>query len=329
MAYRMYRRDPVDKGSWYHSVRCKACGEMVYVLDDRSNGTKPIKMAGDDELLISCNKCLHDDTYLVGDVEVAQATEDRPSEKPDRVAVSKSSRKPLLKSFPKSNPVMGVGYIGDRPEAAAIVGRIVTSWADVEVQSARLLSELMGTNIPAAAAVFGSLRSSRAQHDAISAAASVTLNEPDLELFEAHMNRRSSLEKERNDLAHGCYGVIVGVRDHVAWASQGDFLRFTTSARSGEPIPAEEFRKKIFVYEFGTLERIAQEIEEFYHQLGFFSGYLVARSGGSDGEVFRAQQYSQLCSQPHIRQALDRARTAKKAARAAAPIPRGEKKPKR
>lgn len=186
--------------------------------------------------------------------------------------------------------------------------RIITSWADIEVQCARLLAELMGTDIPAAAAVFGSLRSSRAQHDALTAAAEAVLNEDDLELFNAHMARRSSLEKERNDLAHGCFGVSVAIADHIVWVAQGDFLAF--SAGGGDP---ESFRKKQFVYELGTLERIAQEITEFYDQLGFFKGYLWARQDGANGAMFRAQRYPQLCSQPHIRQALDRIRAAKRA----------------
>jgi len=169
----------------------------------------------------------------------------------------------------------------------------------------------MGTKIPAAAAVFGSLRSSRAQQDALNAAAEVSLEKHDLELFAAHMARRSSLEKERNDLAHGCYGVCVQIPDHIVWVAQMDYLTF--SAGGAE---AQNFLKKQFVYELGTLERIAQEITEFYNQLGSFRGYLWSRRDAVNGTVFRAQRYPQLCSQPHIRQALDRLRTAKKAEKA-------------
>src|SRR5690606_13454720 len=161
----------------------------------------------------------------------------------------------------------GVGYIEDRPAAAAIVGRVITSWADLEVQSARLLAELMGTNVPAAAAVFASLRSSRAQFDALNAAATAVLDKPDYELFAAHMMRRSGLEKERNDLAHGCFGVSVAIPDHIVWVAQADYVSFTA-----DPSDPEGFRKMQFVYELGTLERIAQEISEFYHQLGSFTG---------------------------------------------------------
>ncbi|MDN2568463.1 hypothetical protein N1F89_19735 [Aquibium sp. A9E412] len=313
MAYRLYRRDPVMKGSWYYAVNCKGCGELIYVLDDNSGGKSPVRMTGDGQLSIPCLRCAHDDLYSKDDISLVQATEDLDGGRPERIAISPASRKPLWKAYPSAKATFGVGYIEDRPAAAAIVGRVITAWADIEVQCARLLAELMGTNIPAAAAVFGSLRSSRAQHDALSAAAEAVLNELDFELFTAHMARRSSLEKERNDLAHGCYGVSVAIPNHIVWVAQADYLAF--SAGRGDP---DAFRKKQFVYELGTLERLAQEIEEFYNQLGFLTGYLRARRDGPNGAAFRAQRYPQLCSQPHIRQTLDRARTAKREQKARA-----------
>jgi hypothetical protein len=240
--------------------------------------------------------------YSVDELQIVQATEFVPSAYPERETISRSSRKPLAKSYPNAKSTMGVGYIEDRPKAAALVGRIITSWADIEVQAARLLAELMGANIPQAAAVFGSLRNSRAQSDALSAAAEVVLNEQDLELFHAYIARKASLEKERNDLAHGCFGVSVSIPDHIVWVSQSDFLAFTAAHKASQN--TFDLKEKQFVYELGTLERIAQEIAEFYSQLGFFTGYLVARHGGLDGEAFRVSRYCELCNQPHIKEAL-------------------------
>lgn len=270
-------------------------------------------LSGDGQFSIPCLRCAHDDLYSKDDIGPFQATENLDGGRPKRIAISSASRKPLWKAYPNAKATFGVGYIEDRPTAAAIVGRVVTAWADIEVQCARLLAQLMGTNIPAAAAVFGSLRSSRAQHDALTAAAEAVLNGADFDLFAAHMARRASLEKERNDLAHGCYGVSVAIPEHIVWVAQADYLAF--SATRGD---FDSFRRKQFVYELGTLERIAQEIEEFYHQLGFFTGYLSALEDGPNGAIFRAQRYPQLCSQPHIRQALDRARTAKREQKARA-----------
>lgn len=302
MTYRLYRRDPVLKGHWYYALKCKGCGELIYVLDDTSRGTKRVQLAGDGALSVPCTRCSHDDLYAVDDLHVTQAAESFPSTYPQREPISGASRKPLAKSFPNAKATMGVGYIEDRPKAAALVGRIVTSWADIEIQVTRLLAELMGANIPQVAAVFGSLRNSRAQSDALTAAAEAVLNEQDLLLFQAYVARKASLEKERNDLAHGCFGVSVSIPDHIVWVSQSDFLAFTAAHKANQN--AFDLRERQFVYELGTLERIAQEIVEFYNQLGFYTGYLSARHDGPRGEAFRAQKYPELCVQPHIKDAL-------------------------
>ena len=309
MIYRLYRRDAVVEGAWYFAVTCKGCARPIHLLEDMSRGTTPFTLFGDGVLSLPCLGCAEDTTYTMKEVTSVHATENVAGARPPRIATSSAQRKPLWKAYPNAKVTFGVGYIEDRPSAAAIVGRIITSWADLEVESARILAELMGTHLPEAAAVFGALRNSRTQHDALWAAAQVSLDPKDLELFEAHEARKASLEKERNDLAHGCFGVSVAIPDHIVWAAQSDYLVF--SAAKGDP---EAFRRKQFVYELGTLERIAQEIVEFYQQLKFFRGYLSTRREGPNGQAFRLVRYKELCSQPHIRQALDRVRTAKKRA---------------
>ena len=315
MADRLYRRDPVLKGDWYYALKCKSCGKLMYVLDDASRGANPVRMAGDSDLSVPCRRCTVDDLYSVDDLHIVQATESLPSTYPEREPISGASRKPLAKSFPDATVTMGVGYIEDRPKAAALVGRIVTSWADIEIQVTRLLAELMGANNPQVAAVFGSLRTSRSQSDALIAAAEAVLNEQDLLLFKAYIARKASLEKERNDLAHGCFGVSVSIPDHIVWVAQSDFLVFTAAHKANHK--TFDLKERQFVYELGTLERIAQEIVEFYNQLGFLTGYLTARHDGQRGETFRAQRYPELCAQPHINQAfvatkatMERGRTA-------------------
>lgn len=304
MTYRIYRRDSIDEGRFYFGFSCKGCGKDILILDDNSKGTRPfglgVQFNGD--ISTSCPYCAHDDTYDIGMVFSKQAKEAIPSTYPTRVAISKSPRKPLSRTYPNAAVTMGVGYIEDRPKAAALVGRIVTSWADIEIQCARLLAELMGANIPAAAAVFGSIRNSRSQHDALRAAAETVLDKKDLLLFNAYIKRKETLEKERNDLAHGCFGVSVSIPDHIVWVAQSDFLAFTAAHKANEK--PFDLKSKQFVYELGTLERIAQEIAEFYNQIGFYIGYLVARHSGQQGDQFRKVRYPELCEQNHIKQAF-------------------------
>lgn len=304
LRYRLYPREPVIEGNWYFSLTCKGCDKLIYPLKDSSQGSRDVNILGDADIAVPCPKCHHDDYYRASDLTAVKAEESFDGFMPKRVPISKSSRKPLLPQFKKAKPIMGVGLIEDRPKAAAIIGRIITGWADIEVQCARLLAKVMGTKVPAAAAVFSTLRSSRAQSDALEAAAKVVLDARDKRLFSAYMARKASLEKERNDLAHGCYGVDVAMPDAVIWVSQADYITFTTAHETGtDPETLEAYRKRMFVYELGTLERIAQEVAELHEQLGSFIGYL-----GSSNPEFRKERYTQLCDQPHVREEMKKDR---------------------
>lgn len=309
--YRVYRREPVERGKWYYAIQCQTCDNPIYVLNaTQAEVVQPIQFSGKGEISAPCLRCDADSILPFANLKVIQAKEDCAGGRPPRVKASKSSRKPFRRTGVKATPIMGVGYVEDRPAVAAIIGRIITSWADIEVACAMLLAEMMKTDAAPAAAVFGSLRSSRAQQDALNAVALTVLSEADHDLFAAHMARRSALEKERNDLAHGCFGVCIPIKDGIVWASQADYIAFQATFKT-DPDALLKFRSKQFVYEEGTLERIAQEIEEFHGQLKSLTGYLWSYRQGPQGEAFRAMRYPQLCDPAHIRQALDRIQLAK------------------
>lgn len=304
MTYRLYRREKVKSGNYYVAVACHRCNKNIYILDDPSKGAKGIPSFGDADFSIPCGRCGHDDIYRPQELMALESKEDLPSTYPPRAIISKSPRKPLNKSYPNAKVVMGVGYIEDRPRAAALVGRIITSWADVEVQCARLLSALMHTGIPESAAVFGSLRRSTFQSDVLTAVAEVALQHKDLMLFKAYLKRKSALEKERNDLAHGCFGVSVSIPDHIVWVSQTDFLNYSVAHSAGKD--GVTLTDKLYVYELGTLERIASEISDFYHQLGYLVGYIRARKEGRD--EFCEERYQDLCKLPCLKDFINSAK---------------------
>jgi hypothetical protein len=308
--YRLYRRDPIIKGNWYYYVLCHNCRTPVYFLDAPSNENSTTSIF-ETSVSVPCTVCKHDDIYENSLIMVRKADRNAKGQRPKRVAVSKSPRKPLLSAYPKAKAVMGIGLVEGRPQAASIIGRIITAWADIEIECARLLGELMEITLPSAAAVFGSIRSSRAQHDALAAAAKVSLSDRDFELFSAYMHRKSSLEKERNDLAHGCLGVSIAIPDHIIWVSQSDYLTFMSKFPHDQQA-LQKFREKQFVYELGTLERIAQEIQQFHEQLGSFIGYLYARKEGDNGQKFRGWRYFNLCEEDHIKQSLATIRSPKR-----------------
>jgi hypothetical protein len=302
--YRILRRDAVVKGGWYYAVKCKKCGEPIFMLVDITNGKKPVPMAGDGKISTPCPKCLNEAVFDPSDIKSTQANEDLPGTRPTRTLASPSRRQPFLSKYPKARATFGAGYIEDRPLAGSIVARIVTMWADIEVQCGQLLASFLNTDIRGVAAVFGSLRSSRAQQDALGAVADVHLGEKDRTLFAAYMARKATLEKERNDLAHGCFGTSPTVPNDVLWVSQTDRLQHMARVASeGIDAAYEWLQERVYVYELGTLERVAQEFEEYYGQLGSLVAYV--RSAGGDMSS-RERRYSELAAQTHISEIMVR-----------------------
>jgi hypothetical protein len=305
MAYGSYRKDFIGEGDICSSVLCKNCKKEIVIFDDKLNGTRLVGegVEFDGDISATCTHCLNDVLYSPELVFGTQAVETQRSNYPEREPISKSSRKSINKAYPNAKVIMGVSYIEDRPRAAALLVKIVTSWADMDIQCARLLAELMGANISAAAAVFGSIRNSRGQHEALRTAAETVLSKKDLLLLNAYIKRKEALEKERNDLANGYFGVSISIPDHIVWVSKSNFLAFAAAHKANEK--PFDLSSKQFVYELGTLERIAEEISELYTQIGFYTGYLVARHSGQEGEAFRAIRYPQLCEKDHIQKALN------------------------
>jgi hypothetical protein len=70
---------------------------------------------------------------------------------------------------------------------------------------------LLGVKNEAAVAVFATFRNARVRHDTILAAAEFALDAQDLELLNALLTVIASAEKERDNLARGCYGVSTAI----------------------------------------------------------------------------------------------------------------------
>ena len=220
-------------------------------------------------------------------------------------------RQPLMKRYPDVIPTFGPGFLEDRPEAAAIIARCIALWSEVESELARLLAIILGANTEAAIAVFLSIQSSRAQSEALHAAARVVLNERDYELFTALMTMAYSVEKDRNALAHGRFGGSDLIPEGVIWIHPVDLTRHTVtvSATKVTDEAMERLRSKVFVYELADLETIARDIENVHKQIMFFIGYLVSRQTNPPAsDEWREQRYRQLCAEPRIQQALSNLR---------------------
>ena len=124
-------------------------------------------------------------------------------------------RQPLPRNLHKGPWLIGPGIVEQRLEHVAIIGRITTFWPDVVQQLGLLLGVMLGVNSEAAVALFATLRNARARREGLEAVAELNLDPEYHELFEAILTIVGAAEKERDHLAHGCYGMSEDIQDGI------------------------------------------------------------------------------------------------------------------
>lgn len=127
-------------------------------------------------------------------------------------------------------------------------------------------------------------------------------------MFQAILAYKDEIEGQRNDIAHGVFGVSDSFKDGVLWMSTTDFATYQANAEVEGVTDelAQWMRKRLYVYEPADIETIARAIENVEKQIGYFIGYL-----GSTNAPWRASRFHELCRQPGIREALLRVRKRK------------------
>lgn len=317
---RLARPPNITKGAWYVVVSCRSCGAPIYLLDDPHAGVDRHRFVGGGRVSAPCHRCGADETYATHEITSIQAEEDVDWVRPARVEPSNMPRQPLTNRYPKVKPTFGPGFLEDRPKAAALVARCIALWTEVEAEEARLLATMLRANTEPAVALFLALQSSRVQFVVLDAVAKVVLNEADYEWFLALMNYGASVEKERNNLAHGRFGGAAEVKEGVLWINAIHLTEHTVrvSATGLTDDALDRVRSNTFVYELSDLETVARDTENLHNQLMSFIGYLVSRHLTPPmTEEWRVARYRELTAEPRIAQALAviRKRKADEAAR--------------
>ncbi|MGJ0396158.1 MAG: hypothetical protein ACR65U_08040 [Methylocystis sp.] len=308
--YRFAFHPTVNKGKLYIGVKCHSCQGDIYLTEanDQKAPTLPL-FVGEGHISAPCDACGHDDLYTAGEVRLLKSNKNIKSFRDLRPNPSNSSRQRLFRRYPSANSTFGVGSLEYRPECAKAIARCITYWTYVECELARLLSVLLKARTEPAMAVFLSLRNARTKTEALDAAASHTLDDKDYEIFCALMQYKDSVEKQRNDIVHGVFGVSSDIKNGLAWISSTEFVsHLSRGFNLGPSIEENEaFKKKQFVYELGDIETIARDIEHLRDQISFFLGYLY-----SEDMAWRASRYPQLCNEPRLAKELSLLRQRRK-----------------
>jgi hypothetical protein len=303
--YRLAFGPSIKKGNWYHGVQCHLCKQPILLFDDNTKGSKKLTMVGDSKLSIPCAQCGADELYVGSEMKQFMAARNIRSYREKRPVPTGSPRQPLLPKYKNAKVSFGIGAVEQRPEAAVIIARCIAYWTYVEAETARLLSTILKANTAPAVAVYLSLQNARAKTDAMNAAASTTLDANDLELYRAIIAYKSSVEKERNALAHGIIGITEQIKDGIVWTDTTKYTHFQVrNELDGLTEKLQSDRQKTwYVYLIGDLETIARDIENVHAVIGSFLGYLSTQDAS-----FRAMRYPQLCAEPRVQKELTRLR---------------------
>src|SRR5829696_3925986 len=131
-------------------------------------------------------------------------------------------RQPYLPTYSHATFTIGPRTLDERPELAALVGRCIALWTEVELQMALILAAVLKANTAGAVAVFLALKNVRTRRDVLEAAAKATLSGEALKIFGAFLTYHRSVETQRNDLAHGIFGVAEAIPDAILWTTTSD-----------------------------------------------------------------------------------------------------------
>jgi hypothetical protein len=212
-----------------------------------------------------------------------------------------------LPAFSKSNYAIGALTLKDRPDFCMAIGKCIAVWTYVDNEMGNLFSLLLGTESDAALEVFLSLRQFRHQREALEAAAKHSLSGHDLTAFQALTSVYCSLDSQRNDLAHGCFGICPDDPSLLLWIDVKHHVHFQTETLSKEARGhfSEDrharLKENLYVYRKQDLENLYAEMEEFWWAVFYLNGYL--REPTNSGRI---AEFRKLCTFPKIKQEISR-----------------------
>jgi hypothetical protein len=145
----------------------------------------------------------------------------------------------------------------------------------------------------------------------IAAAAAEVLDEHDQELLAAVFAVHKSLEAQRNDLAHGLFGVADQISDGLLWVEIKHQAPWTMDRISRwDATPSPGVIEHVYVYKAKALIDLHNEIATFgQNTMALATYYRTRLTNPTDPQL--DELYRELCSEPHTAQALSDLRNRK------------------
>ena len=208
---------------------------------------------------------------------------------------------PYLPTFKHKRYQIGFELLNERPQFAELIGRCIALWSYVDNELGGLFGILLRTDSDAAQRVFLVLRRWFNQRQALDAAAEGVLVGDERLLFRALMVEYGSLESQRNDLCHGCFGIcpddetllfMIKIEHHVVW--QADIL--PKHLRGDIPPDSHQgLKEHLYVYQRDELRNLHAFMRRLWWDMFYFNGYL--RKPNDSGQV---EEFQRTLASPHI-----------------------------
>jgi hypothetical protein len=111
-----------------------------------------------------------------------------------------------------------------RPAHLTKIAMCLTLWPYIDLQLALLLAALTHANAPPMIAVYSILRRATGRYEAIKAAAEQALDKRGQAIIAAIVSFVKTVEAQRNDIAHGHWGVSAILPEVILWISGPDTI---------------------------------------------------------------------------------------------------------
>lgn len=202
-------------------------------------------------------------------------------------------RQPYLPKFAHKRYSVGFEALKERPAFAEKIGHCIGIWSYVDNELGGLFGILITSDSEAAHRVFLVLRRWSHQQEALNAAAEARLSGDEMATYRALITEYRALEVQRNDLAHGCFGIcpddedllfIINVEHHVRW--QADIL--PKHLKGIIPIDSHQgLKEKMHVYRKRDLIELYEKMTHLWWDMFYFNGYLRETKNSRRYDEFR------------------------------------------
>ena len=212
---------------------------------------------------------------------------------------------PILSLHKKPNVWLDPQALIQRPEAAAWVAQCIANWSWVESTMGTLFSNLLGTNLPAGAALYNDMTSALSKDRALRSVALAALTADDYALLEALLKFKDGHQRTRDKYAHWYWGICDEITDGLVLVDPRYMLQYRANLLDlhdkGQRVGAEMDRTKIYVARVKDLKADASDFAELA-KLVFSFANLDAEKNPAKRERRRLA----LSSDARIRSILDR-----------------------